>query len=312
MRWQLVIVLLLLLAAVVAWQAGTFFGMPANSSVKGSGGQATSSDAYGGTASAGANPNVRLPVRDWSVLNPAVSSSAVLAESLDTNFPYLRENTEQVWPMASLTKLLTAVVVLENIGTDKQIPISTSTATDEGTAGNLKGGEIYNSGDLLKIMLLASSNGAAEAFSDYVGRDKFVSMLMAKAGSIGMRNTIVYDASGWNDGNVTTASDVFALLNYIIADHPEILGWTRLTSFLAQPLNSERTNIVANIDPLSARGDFLGGKTGTSPKAGENLAAIVSFRNEHLAVVILGSSDRYDELDGVLNWINKAYTFPQQ
>ncbi len=309
MKWQLIIVLLLIFAAVLVWQAGSLLGSPAASTVNRPGNAATSSDAYGGTASAGAGTNANLPVRDWSVLDPNVSSSAVLVESLDTNFPYLRVNTERPWPMASLTKLLTAVVVLENVGTDKQIPISTSTATAEGTAGNLKGGEIYNSGDLLRIMLLASSNGAAEAFSDYVGRDQFVPMLMAKAQAIGMRNTVLYDASGWDDNDATTASDVFALLNYILARHPEILGWTRLTSFLAQPLNSDRTNIVANIDPLSTRGDFLGGKTGTSPKAGENLAAILSFRNEHLAVVILGSGDRLSEVDDILNWVQKAYKF---
>ncbi len=311
MKWQLIIVILLVFAAVVVWQVGSLFATPAVSTVRQPGAAATSTDAYGGTASGGSSA-AKLPVRDWSVLDPTITSAAVIVQGLDDNFPYLRVNTERVWPLASLTKLLTAVVVVENVGTDKNIPISSSTATDEGTAGNLLGGEVYNSGDLLKIMLLASSNGAAEAFSHFVGDTKFVGMLMAKAQAIGMKNTVVYDASGWNDGNATTASDVLALLKYILANHPEILSWTRLTSFMAQPVNSNRINIVTNIDQLSGRPDFLGGKTGTSPKAGENLATILSFRNEHLAAVILGSDARYNELDNILAWIQKAYTFPAQ
>ncbi|MCL4404137.1 serine hydrolase [Patescibacteria group bacterium] len=312
MKWQLIIVLLLVLAAVAVWQVGLLLASPGATVTGRVPGGATSTGVYGGTASRGTGSNAALPVRDWSVLDPQVSSTAVLVQSLDTNFPYFRYNTDEKWPMASLTKLLTAVVVVENVGLDAKIPVSTSTATDEGPSGNLRGGEIYNSGDLLKIMLLASSNGAAQAFEHYVGDQKFLGLMMAKAGSIGMANTVVYDASGWDDNNETTASDMLKLLEYILAKHPEIFGWTRLTSFLAQPLNSSRTNIVSNIDQLSGRADFLGGKTGTSPKAGENLAGILSFRNEHLAFVILGSDARYNELDNILNWIDEAYTFPAQ
>jgi D-alanyl-D-alanine carboxypeptidase len=310
MKWQLIIVILLIFAAVVVWQVSALFATPAVSTVRQPSAATTSADTYGGTASGGSSA-AKLPVRNWSVLDPTINSAAVIVQGLDDNFPYLRVNTERIWPLASLTKLLTAVVVLENVGTDKNIPVSSSTATDEGTAGNLLGGEVYNSGDLLKIMLLASSNSAAEAILHFVGDTKFIEMLMAKAQAIGMKNTVVYDASGWNDGNATTASDVLALLKYILANHPEILSWTRLTSFMAQPVNSSRINIITNIDQLSGRPDFLGGKTGTSPKAGENLATILSFRNGHLAAVILGSDARYNELDNILAWIQKAYTFPQ-
>ncbi len=310
MKWQLIIVILLVFAAVIVWQVSLLFSTPAVSTTRQPGATTTSTDLYGGSAS-GAGTAAKLPVRNWSVLDPTTSAAAIVVQDLDNNFPYLRINTERAWPMASLTKLLTAVVVLENIGTDKNILISSSTAVDEGTAGNLMGGEVYNSGDLLKIMLLASSNGAAEAFSHFVGDTKFVEMLAAKARAIGMKNTVIYDASGWNNGNVTTASDMLALLKYILANHPEILSWTRLTSFMAQPVNSQRINIVTNVDQLTSRPDFLGGKTGTSPQAGENLATILSFRNGHLAVVILGSDARYNELDNILSWVQKAYTFPQ-
>lgn len=310
MKWQLIIVIILIFTAVAVWQVGVLFSAPAEAGAPAAPVPVTSTGAYGGTASAGGQPNTALPVRNWSVLDPTINSAAVLVQGLDNNFPYLKIDAERVWPMASLTKLLTAVVVLENVGTNASIPISTSTATSQGPSGNLKGGEVYNAGDLLKIMLLASSNGAAEAFEHYVGDEKFMSLMMAKAKAIGMKNTVVYDASGWNDGNATTAGDMVALMKYILAKHPEILGWTRLTSFMAQPLNSSRINIVTNIDQLVGRSDFLGGKTGTSPRAGENLATILSFHGSEVVAVVLGSDARYNELDNVLNWINTAYTFP--
>ena len=156
---------------------------------------------------------------------------------------------------------------------------------------------------------MMSSNRAAAALEYFVGHDQFVKMMMDKARSLNMTQTTVYDASGLNDLNVSTASDVLALMKYILEHDPEILNDTRLSALTVQPVNSDRSHIVTNIDPLSIRADFMGGKTGTSNAAKQNLAAILSFKNRRLAVVILGSPDRFKETDNLLNWVGKAYGF---
>jgi len=249
------------------------------------------------------------PSRKWDVLDPEIKSQAVLIQSLEDSFPFFNYNTYKKWPMASLTKLLTAVVILEDIGANKKISIDSKILETEGTAGNLKSGEVYAARDLLKIMLLTSSNDAAAAFESFVGKDEFIRKLNKKAESLGMHQTIVYDASGLSDLNESSATDILRLIRYILERQPEIFNWTRLENVLVQPINDIRNQTLYNINPLVKRDDFLGGKTGTSDEAGENLVAIFSFNNERLVMIILGSRDRVGEAENLLNWTKEAYIF---
>ncbi len=248
------------------------------------------------------------PIRDWSVLDPAVPSQALLIESLNDGFPFFRYKIHEAWPMASLTKLLTAVVVTEQIGLNTKIPITQRAVETEGIAGDLKSGEVYTARDLLKIMLMVSSNDAAAAFEEFGGgKEAFVNMMRKKAREIGLQETIVNDASGLDDNNTTTADDMLKLLKYVIEKDPDIISWTRLQTFPVQAINDVNSRIITNIDSLVVDPDFLGGKTGTSPKAGENLAAVFSFGTRRVGVIILGSKDRIREVHDMLRWVKQAY-----
>jgi len=251
----------------------------------------------------------RAPSRNWSVLDPTVRSESVLIHSFSDNFSFLSYNTYKAWPAASLTKIMTAVVVLEEIGKAKKIEISENAVSTEGVAGGLKTGDVYITEDLLKIMLLTSSNDAATAFEVYLGKDEFVRKMNKKATDLGMINTIFHDASGLSDLNETSANDVLALIKYVLENHPEILSWTRIQSITLQPLNTTVNQTIYNINALSKESDFLGGKTGTSDEAGKNLASVFSFRDRKLAVIILGSENRAEEVENVLSWVENAYAF---
>ncbi len=249
------------------------------------------------------------PVRNWDVLDPKVTAKAVMIQSLDNYYPFFNYNTYTQWPMASLTKLLTAVVVLENIDLNKKIPISATAAAAKGSVADLKSGEVYTAQDLLKIMLLVSANDAADAFAEYLGTDQFVKLMNEKAQAIGMSQTVVYDPSGYNDANVSSASDLMRLIRYILQNHPEIFSMTQMTNFVAQPINDVRIHNLTNIDQLVQIPGFLGGKTGTSDAAKQNLLAIFNHNNYRLAVIILGSTDRYSDMKDLLNWLDKAYVY---
>ncbi|MEX2436594.1 MAG: serine hydrolase, partial [Candidatus Paceibacterota bacterium] len=109
----------------------------------------------------------KVPTRDWNVFDPSVQAGAVIVHSIDDEIPLFYFNSREQWRLASITKLLTAVVVIEEIGLSADIPISPEAVATEGIAGDLKGGETYNSKDLLNIMILVSSNDAAAAFEEY-------------------------------------------------------------------------------------------------------------------------------------------------
>jgi len=249
------------------------------------------------------------PERNWSVLDPQINAQAVLIQSLDEDFPFLHYRTYQTWSIASISKLMTAVVVLENFGENKKIPISQTAVLTEGVAGSLESGEVYSARDLLKIMLITSSNDAAVAFEEYGGRDKFIRLINNKAGELGMKDTIFYDSSGLSAMNTSTANDILLLTKYIVKEHPDIFNWTRLQNILVQPLNNDVSKSLLNIDWFSSDSGFLGGKTGTSPAAKQNLLEIVSMGKYRIVVIALGMDNRANEIPALLDWVKRAYTF---
>ena len=315
-RWQSLILILIILISVALTKtdfgkAGIFLS-PKNTEVTSSVNPNSSFTEEGGIRSGVGKNDEKFPTRIWSVLDSEIKAQAVLIQSLDSGFPFLHYNTYKQWPIASISKLMTAVAVLETIGENKKISISENAIFTEGGAGELKSGEVYSSRDLIKIMLLASSNDAAVAFEEYAGGpDEFVRLLNKKARELGMNDTVFYDGSGLSDLNVSTANDLLILTKYIIEKYPEIFSWTRTNSFLVEPMNSPKTRMVTNIIPFLDNRNFLGGKTGTIESSHENFLGIFLLKNYRVAVIVLGSPNRVEEVPTLLQWVERAYTFPQ-
>jgi len=252
----------------------------------------------------------KIPLRKWDVPDISINAQAVLMQSLDDNRPFLNYRTNKPWPIASITKLVTASVALETLGANQKIDVSQRAVDTEGTAGNLISGEVYRMEDLIKIMLITSSNDAVTAIEErFGGADELTRMLNKKAGELGMADTVFYDGSGLSDLDVSTASDLLKLVRYIIEEHPDILGWTRLPSILVQPLNSQAIKTLYNINPFVGSADFLGGKTGTLPEAKQNILGLFSFGDFRMAVAVLGADDRIKEVPRLFEWIKGAYEF---
>ncbi|MFB6212863.1 MAG: D-alanyl-D-alanine carboxypeptidase family protein [Candidatus Magasanikbacteria bacterium] len=251
-----------------------------------------------------------IPTRKWNVLDPEIEAEAVLAHSMDSNTPFFYKNVNKKQVLASLTKLITAVTVLEEVGLNKKIPITKEAVKTRGVSGQLKSGEVYTSKTLLKIMLLVSSNDAAAAFEEYLGGTKqFLKKAREKMKKIGMNSTKIYDGSGLSDSNAGTAKDLLKLSRYILKNHPKIFQWTRKTSILAQPINGVETKKILNINPLVNNQKFLGGKTGTSKAAGENILTLYKIKNRKALIILLDSDNRDKEAKELVKWIKKAYQF---
>jgi D-alanyl-D-alanine carboxypeptidase len=253
-------------------------------------------------------PVKKKPIRNWDILDPEVKAEAALVYSLDDNLAFYSYRTYKQWPIASITKLLTAAVSLDAFGPNAKVAISDKAITTEGTSGDLKSGEVYPLRDLVKILLLSSSNDAAVAIEEFAGgRTKFIPDLNKRAEALGMSQTSIEEPSGLSPKNVSSATDLLALTRFVVEREPEILSWTRLENLLVQPLNSSDSRVVQNINPLILESDFLGGKTGTTPEARQNLVAVFSFERRRVAVVILGSPDRLGETRKLLDWVRRAY-----
>ncbi|MFH0806205.1 MAG: serine hydrolase [Candidatus Brennerbacteria bacterium] len=250
------------------------------------------------------------PARDWNVLDPKVDAAAALVYSLDDSAILLGARTYALWPTASLVKLLTAIVVAEDIGYHKRIIMTESAIATDGNGVTFNPNEEFAARDLARIMVMTSSNDAAAAFEEYAGgREELLKLLRATATKVGMIQTILADAAGLSLANESSASDMVKLLKYLAATRPEILEWTRRTTFLFQPTNDPTSRTATNIVPFADDVRFLGGKTGTLPAARENFAGIFTLGGRRVAIVILGSRDRVSEVNELLNWTTQAYHF---
>lgn len=146
---------------------------------------------------------------------PKISALSYLVADLDSGKVLLSQNINQKLPIASVTKLMTAIVADETLGLDTKTTITPDALNTYGTQGDLKKGETYTVLDLFYPLLLESSNDAAEALAYTKNRQTFIADMNGKAKSIGLLNTTYDDASGLSSNNTSTVTDLFRLTQYI-------------------------------------------------------------------------------------------------
>jgi len=245
------------------------------------------SAAFRSTAGAG-SPNFTAK---GSALPPVIASRASLVADLGTESVLYGSNIDLRWPLASVTKLMTATVVLDKMDLGQRVTV-TPAATDADPGQTLlQAGDVYTVSDLLRVMLLPSSNVAAEALADAYGRDGFLAEMNARAAAWGMGSTHYDDPSGLSPQNQSTASDLLRLARKIYVDYPQLLAITRTPQVTITELNSGRQVPVKSINDFAGRSDFIGGKTGYTDEADGNLLSIFRYENQPVLVIVLGTND---------------------
>ncbi len=224
---------------------------------------------------------------------PTLKATEYLAKTLDGDSKILLERRRGGrWPIASITKLMTAVVAREKIPAETIVGISAAAASTEGQAGGIMSGEEFTRDDLIKAMLMVSSNDAAEALAEYYGREAYIQAMQAKAKELKMSDTTFGDPTGLSYLNQSTPEDLEKLALYILAIHPQIFTTsTELQSDILDLKSGSKRHLV-NINSLSSQSAFLGGKTGFTAEAAGNLLSLFRFGNDRLLIIVFGSDDR--------------------
>ncbi len=205
---------------------------------------------------------------------------SALARELNGGIVFYELNSAKRWPIASLTKLMTATVALEKIGKSNRVD------------------------DLIKIMVLISDNDSADELANNYGREKFIEAMNQKTQELGMDQTSFFDPSGLSFLNQSTANDLYKLVGYISVYHPEILQWSREKELIADGKK------YVNINKFVGRSDFLGGKTGYTDEANGNLVSVFSSPEKPIIVVVLGTAnkiERFEQTKNLLEWIFQYY-----
>lgn len=151
-----------------------------------------------------------------------------LTVDLNTNQILLSKAAKEKAPIASLTKIMTAVVALEHKELSDKFVVSEKAATTGENSMGITAGETYTLEDLLYGLILNSGNDAAVGVAEGVAgsEEKFVEWMNIKAGELGLIDTKFFDASGLNDNNESTAYDLAKLTRYALKnpDFKKIVG----------------------------------------------------------------------------------------
>jgi len=253
-----------------------------------------------------------IPRRNFDVSEPALNAKAAFAKDLTSDSELFSFNSYLKWPLASLTKLMTAVVAIEDIGLDKVATVTETAVVTEGIAGNLAANEEYKVSELLKAMLLVSSNDAAMVLSEFYGSDNLIKQMQSKAYFLGMDQTSFADPTGISSANQGIISDLEKLVKYILEKHPDIFQITMLPKAQVHEESNGTDNELLNINTYAyatPRNDFLGGKTGFTDEAGGNLISLFNHNGHTILLIVFGTEDRFGQTDALYNWVKRAYTF---
>jgi D-alanyl-D-alanine carboxypeptidase (penicillin-binding protein 5/6) len=245
---------------------------------------------------------VPLP-SDTSRLPLPKATSAILVD-LGTGTVLYEKDADTRRPIASITKVMTAIVALESYTLDQKVTLSKDVISIEGNKVYFYGGEVLTVLNLIKGALIASGNDAAFALSLPLGFENFVAAMNQKAESLFLTNTHFQNPMGFDHSqNYSSARDLVTLSRYALRKgvFRDIVS-TREATFVSDQGFSHRvttTNDLLGSSFLNVKGL----KTGTTPKAGECLIALATNeQGRELLVVILGSTDRYSDAKQLLHW----------
>jgi len=237
------------------------------------------------------------------LVSPAPLEPVLLSarEALVTNGPSLRgivyqKDADEKVPPASLTKIMTAVVVIEYGHLDDILTVSARAAATIAPTGGLVEGETLTVGDTLTIMLVASSNGAAVALSNYFASQgiDLVALMNKKARALGMFNTHFANPNGLDDdAHYSSARDLAALTAYSL-QYENIWKILSLKSVVVSASDGSVIHRLTTTNQLLLEdvAYLKAGKTGYTPKA---QGCMISLLVDGSIVVVLGSENR--ELD---------------
>lgn len=245
-------------------------------------------------------------------LQGRLSASGVIIIDLDSAQTVYAQQPLQPRPMASLTKLMTALIIAEHHDLGERVIISQSVVGTDGSVVGLKPGDDFSVGDLLTALLVDSANDAAVALAVYHSgsTDAFIEEMNDRAASLGLDDTVYMTANGLDaPGQYSTPRDL-GILSAFVLRSPVLAARMSLSSSSIESRSGTILSFVHTHQLLRqqmadapASGDSVirAGKTGTTDGAGECLMSVFEKGGHRYAAVLLHSRDRYGDMRRILS-----------
>lgn len=256
-----------------------------------------------------------VPQKSVSFKDFKATAKAAIALDVDSNKVLYSKAENVPLPIASLTKIMTAVLAIENLPMNRVITVKLATIRtnykDEARM-RLFSGEKITVNDLLHGVLIGSAADAAKVVAEQISGSQaaFVAKMNAKAQALGMKNTHYADCTGMSNYSTSTVHDLAVLCRYAMrkAKFREVVV---KKSYYARAIGTRYGHLVKTTNLLLDEKAFKtqGIKTGTTDKAGQCLALQVNSSGKVLVSVVLGSKDRFAESKKMILWARSNYVW---
>lgn len=235
-----------------------------------------------------------------------LTAKSVLVYDLSSNKALFEKNSKTRLPMASLTKIMTAIISLENKRSDDSYKVTGADLVGEDSMG-LSEGETLSQEELLYGLMLQSGNDTAEVLArgyPHGGREAFIQAMNDKAKALGLMDTRFDNPTGLQgDGEqYTTAYDLLVITRYALENFPLFSKIVSTSHFDIQETGGHKAySLESEVNLLQTYPGVKGVKTGYTPEAGLCLITYLDYGGHKIVGIILNSEDRRGEMRELLD-----------
>ena len=260
-----------------------------------------------------------MSLMEVSAAPPVEAPSYILIEA-STGQVICEENASERRSPASITKIMTLLLIFEHLNTgrislDSEVMTSAYAKSMGGSQVFLEEGEVQNLDTIIKCIAVASGNDASVAAAEFIAgsEEEFVRMMNDKADQLGMQNTHFEDCCGLtdSDGHYTTAKDVAIMSRELITKYPQVFDYTKIwmEDITHVTPKGSSTFTLASTNKLLKMYEWTTGlKTGSTSKALYCLSATASKDNIDLIAVVMGSPSNKVRFQDAMALLNYGYS----
>lgn len=254
-----------------------------------------------------------IPIKKNTFVKPIIGAKSSIAIDEKSGAVLFEKNAHQRVSVASITKLMTVLIIVEENSLSDVVKVGKSSAGTEGSTMYLRTNEEISVKNLLYGAMIASANDAAEALAEFNAgsSDKFVEKMNQKAKLLGLTNTHFSNPVGLDDPrNYSSAFDIAKLGRHVYKNQL-IKEIAQIKNIEVQSVDGKYTHKLENTnDLLDSYLNIKGLKTGRTSDAGECLVSIAENENgNEILTVVLNSPQRFTETKILTDWIFRAYNW---
>ena len=257
----------------------------------------------------------RVPVKKNESISPSIEAKAGLIMDVDSGVILYEKSAREKLPIASLTKIMTAILILESHALHEVVTVEENYAAmpeDEiGVKIWLRQYEKMTVGNLLIALLVRSAGDAAFALADYHNGsvEKFVEEMNEKAKTLNLKNTHFTNPIGLDDGEHYSSAFDLAILTKYALRFPAFRNTVKIKQATITSVDGKIDHSFYNTNILlDSYLDIQGVKTGTTDEAGESLINLArNYQGYEVVSVLLNSPDRFQENKSIIDWVFRSY-----